>query len=154
MQSIFTTLVGTWFICYSNFPMWLKGDKTEPTFNYTITTRKGEKVLLDEVKYLKSKRQKTITGYDYQDEKDSTAFVWRGKGILGLLKSEWRVALLDPNGQWAVIAFSKTLFTPAGVDIINRKPEISESTLQEIKQLMERDEELRGYLSKMQRINK
>lgn len=154
MQSIFTTLVGTWFICYSNFPMWLKGDKTEPTFNYTITTRKGEKVLLDEVKYLKNKRQKTITGYDYQDEKDSTAFVWRGKGILGLLKSEWRVALLDPNGQWAVIAFSKTLFTPAGVDIISRKPEISESTLQEIKQLMERDEELRGYLSKMQRINK
>lgn len=154
MQSIFTTLVGTWFMCYSNFPMWLKGDKTEPTFNYTITTRKGEKVLLDEVKYLKNKRQKTITGYDYQDEKDSTAFVWRGKGILGLLKSEWRVALLDPNGQWAVIAFSKTLFTPAGVDIISRKPEISESTLQEIKQLMERDEELRGYLSKMQRINK
>lgn len=154
MQSIFTTLVGTWFICYSNFPMWLKGDKTEPTFNYTITTRKGEKVLLDEVKYLKNKRQKTITGYDYQDEKDSTAFVWRGKGILGLLKSEWRVALLDPNGQWAVIAFSKTLFTPAGVDIISRKPEISESTLQEIKQLMERDEELRGYLSEMQRINK
>lgn len=146
MQSLFTTLVGTWFICYTNFPMWLKGDKTNPTFNYTITTRKGEKVLLDEVKYLKKGKEKTITGYDYQDEKDSTAFVWRGKGILGLLKSEWRVALIDPKGQWAVIAFSKTLFTPEGVDIINRTPKISDDTMKEIKGLMEKDAELRKHL--------
>lgn len=152
MQSIFTTLVGTWFICYSNFPMWLKGDKTEPTFNYTITTRKGKKVLLDEVKYLKKGKPKTITGYDYQEDKDSTAFTWRGKGILGVLKSKWRVALLDPKGEWAVIAFSKTLFTPAGVDIISRKPEISESTLIEIKNLMAKDEDLRGYLGSMEQI--
>ncbi|GAB3506669.1 lipocalin/fatty acid-binding family protein [Emticicia fontis] len=152
MQSIFTTLVGTWFICYTNFPMWLKGDKTHPTFNYTITTHKGKKVLLDEVKYLKKGKEKTITGYDFQDEKDSTAFTWRGKGILGLLKSEWRVALIDSKGQWAVIAFSKTLFTPAGVDIISRTPEISEATLREIKGLMEKDEELRGYLSTIQEL--
>lgn len=152
MQSIFTTLVGTWFICYNNFPMWLKGDKTNPTFNYTITTHKGEKVLLDEVKYLKKGKEKTITGHDYLDEKDSTAFVWRGKGILGLLKSQWRVALIDPKGQWAVIAFSKTLFTPEGVDIISRIPEVSDSTLSEIKRLMEKDAELNRYLWSIERL--
>jgi hypothetical protein len=152
MQSIFTTLVGTWFICYTNFPMWLKGDKTNPTFNYTIT-HKGDKVLLDEVKYLKNGKQKTITGSDYQNEKDSTAFTWRGKGILGLLKSHWRVALIDPKGQWAVIAFSKTLFTPAGVDIICRTPEISESTLEEIRGLMEKDSELNKYLGSIKKLD-
>lgn len=153
MQSIFTTLVGTWFICYTNFPMWLKGDKTNPTFNYTITTHKSEKVLLDEVKYLKKGKEKSITGYDFQDEKDSTAFTWRGKGILGLLKSHWRVAFIDPKGQWAVIAFSKTLFTPEGVDIISRTPEISESTMKEIRGLIEKDVELKGYLGAIQKLN-
>ena len=152
MRSIFTTLAGTWFICYSNFPVWLKGDKINPTFNYTITTRKEQNVLLDEVKYIRNGKQKTIVGYDYQDEKDSTAFVWRGKGILGLLKSKWRVALIDPNGQWAVIAFSKTLFTPEGVDIISRAPEISEETVKEIKKLMEKDEDLKKHLENLNNL--
>ena len=134
--------------------MWLKGDKTNPTFNYTATTRKGEKVLLDEVKYLKKGKEKTITGYDYQNDKDSTAFVWRGKGILSLLKSKWRVALIDPEGQWAVIAFSKTLFTPEGVDIISRTPAISEGTMKEIKQLMEQDAELKKHLTSLEKLSK
>ncbi|RFS18424.1 lipocalin family protein [Emticicia sp. C21] len=154
MHSIFTTLVGTWFICYTNFPMWLKGDKTNPTFNYTITTHKGEKVLLDEVKYLKKSKEKTIIGYDYQDEKDSAAFTWRGKGILGLLKSQWRVALIDPKGQWAVIVFSKTLFTPEGVDIISRTPEISDNTMKEIIGLIEKDIELKRYLKSIKKVKR
>jgi len=152
MQSIFTTLVGTWFICYTNFPMWLKGDKTNPTFNYTITTHKGEKVLLDEVKYFKKGKEKSITGYDYQDKNDSTVFIWRGKGILGLLKSRWRIALIDPKGQWAVIAFSKTLFTPEGVDIVSRTPEIPDNTVNEIMGLMERDTELKKYLGSIEQL--
>jgi hypothetical protein len=132
--------------------MWLKGDKLNPTFNYAIISRKGQKVLSDEVKYFKNNKQKIIKGYDYQDEKDSMAFTWRGKGILSLLKSKWRVALTDPKEQWAVIAFSKTLFTPAGVDIISRMPEISEKTMQEIRGLMEKDAELRGYLREIQQL--
>ncbi|RYU92919.1 hypothetical protein [Emticicia agri] len=153
-QSLFSALVGTWFICYTNFPMWLKGDKINPTFNYSVTTQKGEKVLLDEVKYLKKGKEKTIIGYDYQNDKDSTAFVWRGKGILGLLKSKWRVALIDPKGQWTVIAFSKTLFTPEGVDIISRIPAISEGTIQEIKGLMEKDPELKKHLTSLEKLSK
>jgi hypothetical protein len=147
------TLAGTWFICYSNFPMWLKGDKINPTFNYTITTRKEQKLLLDEVKYLKNGKQKTITGYDFQDKKDSASFVWRGEGILGLLKSKWRVALIDPKGQWAVIAFSRTLFTPEGVDIICRKPELSEETVIKIKNLMEKDEDLKKHLKSLKNLS-
>ncbi|WP_337040570.1 hypothetical protein [Emticicia sp. 17c] len=146
MQNMLTTLVGTWFICYTNFPMWLKGDKSNPTFNYTEVILKGEKVLLDEVKYYKNNKQRTITGYDYQHKQDILKFTWRGKGILSLLKSQWKVALLAPDRQWAVISFSKTLFTPEGVDIISRTPELSEKDMAEIRKQMEKDSELRKFL--------
>lgn len=36
-------LEGKWYIHQSNFPMWLKGDKTSPAFNY-IPLLKRKKV--------------------------------------------------------------------------------------------------------------
>ncbi len=137
MSSLVPALIGTWFICSSNFPMWLKGDKTNPTFTYSIPSRKAHStVLLDEVKYLKWGKPKTLTGFDYQDTTDSSAFVWRGKGILSLVRSRWNVVLIDPHGQWAVIWFSKTWFTPEGVDIISRSPHLSAKTRNYIRALM------------------
>ena len=57
-----TDIQGRWYVIQSNFPMWLKGKKTNPTFNYSIIERKGDTALLDEVKYLKKGKNKTITG--------------------------------------------------------------------------------------------
>lgn len=117
--------------------MWLKGDKLNPTFTYSIAEKKGDtNVLLDEVKYVKKGGSKTLTGFDYQDPSDSSAFVWRGKGALSVLRSKWKVVLQDPDGQWAVIWFSGTLFTPEGVDIISRSQQIPDKTLYHIKSLM------------------
>lgn len=137
MPNLIQTLIGTWFICSTNFPMWLKGDKTNPTFTYAAAGRKRDtKVLLDEVRYVKKGKTKTLTGFDYQDKIESTTFVWRGKGLLSLVRSKWKVVLQDPDGQWAVIWFSKTLFTPEGVDIISRTPHLSATSLNQIKSLM------------------
>lgn len=136
MNEVLQFLTGVWFICATNFPMWLKGDKTAPTFHYDIR-EKG--ILNDEVRYLKKGKEKSIRGFDYQEEKDATRFVWRGKGALRLLKSKWRVALTDPNGEWAVIHFSKTLFTPEGLDIIGRNKDLSVETLESIKQVLMAD---------------
>ncbi|MVM38402.1 hypothetical protein GO730_13805 [Spirosoma sp. HMF3257] len=137
MKPLIQALVGTWFICSTNFPMWLKGDKTSPTFTYSITDKKGEtNVLLDTVRYQKKGESKTLIGFDYQVQPDSLAFVWRGKGVLSLVRSHWNVVLQDPAGQWAVIWFSRTLFTPEGVDIISRTPQLPEKTLNHIKSLM------------------
>lgn len=150
MKPLIQTIVGTWFICSTNFPMWLKGDKTSPTFTYSITDKKGEtNVLLDEVKYVKNGKIKTLTGFDYQDATDSSAFVWRGKGLLSLVRSQWKVVLHDPNGQWAVIWFSKTLFTPEGVDIISRTPQLSDKTLNHIKSLMAANPRLAKHSSNL-----
>lgn len=130
-------LIGTWFICSTNFPMWTKGDKLHPTFNYTLEEKKGEKVLFDEVKYTKNGKDKSIKGYDYQDQNDPSRFTWRGKGLLFIAKSKWQVVLKDPKGNWAVIYFSKTLFTPEGVDVICRKPKLEDAEFIEIKRQME-----------------
>jgi Lipocalin-like domain len=148
MDNILHTLVGTWFICATNFPMWLKGNKTHPTFHYSLVAHK-ERTLLDEVKYLQNGKSKTITGYDTQDSSDPMAFVWRGKGLLRLLKSKWKVALIDPSGQWAVIWFSKTLFTPEGVDVISRTPALSSTDLVKIKTQMAKDSLLAPHLESL-----
>ncbi|GAB3717304.1 hypothetical protein GCM10027592_59310 [Spirosoma flavus] len=153
MTNLIPALLGTWFIFSTNFPMWLKGDKLNPTFTYSRTDKKANSnVLLDEVKYLKNGKTKTLTGYDCQDESDSTAFVWRGKGLLSLLRSKWNVAMIDPNGQWAVIWFSKTLFTPEGVDIISRNPQLSSETLKHIKVQMAAQPRLAKHLDTIREL--
>jgi hypothetical protein len=147
MKSLIQALVGTWFICSTSFPMWLKGNKTSPTFTYSIADKKGEtNVLLDEVKYQQKGESKTLTGFDYQSSTDSSTFVWRGKGLLSLVRSKWNVVLQDPDGQWAVIWFSKTPFTPEGVDIISRTPQLPEKTLNHIKSLMADKPQLAKHL--------
>ena len=150
MDTLVQALIGTWFVCSTNFPMWLKGDKTNPTFTYSITGEKADTtVLLDEVNYLKRGKSKTLTGFDYQDKTDSATFVWRGKGLLSLVRSTWHVALIDPAGQWAVIWFSKTLFTPEGVDIISRTPTLPAETQKHIKSLMVSDSRLAKHLPEL-----
>ncbi len=139
-------LAGTWFIVSSNFPMWLKGDKMNPTFNYTLTEKKGEQVLLDEVKYTKNGKQRSILGYDHADTKNDQAFIWRGKGLLSIAKSKWQVVMIDEKEGWAVIHFSKTLFTPEGVDIISREPRLGKDKLEEIKERMSKDSVLGKHI--------
>lgn len=46
-------LTGRWFIQQSNFPMWLKGDKQHPTFDYVVEERSDGPVLIDTVGYEK-----------------------------------------------------------------------------------------------------
>ncbi|QHV93692.1 lipocalin/fatty acid-binding family protein [Spirosoma endbachense] len=154
LTPIVQTLLGSWFICSTNFPMWLKGDKTNPTFTYSVSYRKAETtVLLDEVKYQKRGETKTLTGFDYQTKNDSSIYIWRGKGVLRLVRSQWQVVLQDPNGQWAVIWFSRTLFTPEGVDIISRTPQqLPEKTLNHIKSLMADNPLLAKHLITMREL--
>jgi len=152
MNSFLPQLLGTWFIIGSNFPMWLKGDKTSPTFTYTLMQKHRQEVLLDEVKYQKKGRTKTITGFDHPQGDNPKAFVWRGKGLLAIAKSKWEVKLIDPKGEWAVIHFSKTLFTPEGIDIISRKPKLDAATVLAIKEKILKDPQLKEQLSTLQML--
>ena len=130
----FNELAGKWYVVQSNFPMWLKGKKTNPTFNYSRVVKKNKPVLLDEVRYTKKSKQKAIIGYDHPVNETNRSFVWRGKGILGFLKSKWSILYLDQNGQWAIIQFKKTLFTPKGVDVISRSKKLTSMLEKEVRE--------------------
>lgn len=109
-----SALVGTWHVVASNFPMWLDGTKTKPTFTYGVLPGG---TLSDVVRYEENGAVGYVEGTDTQD---GTHFTWRGTGALIFFTSEWDVAELDPNGEWAVIVFGRTLATPEGVDVITR----------------------------------
>jgi len=125
-------LEGKWFINQSNFPMWLKGNKTHPTFNYTLTTKHGKQVLLDEVLYTKKSKTKGIVGYDKVIDEDNNSFVWRGKGLLAFVKSKWSILYFDSEKQWMIIHFEKTLFTPEGYDLVSKYKTIDSKLEKEI----------------------
>lgn len=111
------SLAGTWHVVATNFPMWTQGTKTQPTFTYGVL---GEGELSDLVRYVENGAPGLVEGTDRQSATTPTHFTWRGVGWLALFSSAWDVVAIDPAGAWAIIAFSSTLATPEGVDIITR----------------------------------
>ena len=67
-------LEGKWHIILTNFPMWLKGDKKNPNFNYKIAERDSVMGLIDEVKYKQNGQTKSINGFDKQLNIENTSF--------------------------------------------------------------------------------
>lgn len=145
-------LAGTWFVVSTNFSMWLESDKTNPAFHYTIEERNTKTILFDEVTYIKKGKAKSIRGHDFQDKDNPNAFTWKGKGLLRIAKSKWEVKLIDEEHEWAVIYFSKTLFTPEGVDIISREAAMSPETLNEIKEKMAADPDLKEHIASLKEL--
>jgi hypothetical protein len=129
-------LEGKWYILLTNFPMWLKGDKTSPTFNYTVETQNGITGLRDEVQSWKNGKKQQILGFDTPLDETNRRFQWRGKGLLSLLSSRWEIIYLDVTKEWAIIHFEKTLFTPEGYDVIARSQRISPETLASIQSIL------------------
>ncbi len=126
-------LEGKWFVVATNFPMWLEAKNTEPNFNYTnFREKKGKLVFDDCVLYSKNKSPKKIKGKDKQKNNEELKFSWRGKGLLALFKSNWRVIASDKEGRWIAIYSTKTLVSPEGVDIIARKKDLSEHEIKAI----------------------
>ena len=124
------TLEGRWYIHLTNFPMWLKGDRTNPTFNYSVQEKNGIIGLKDEVQFIINGEQKSIKGFDTPLNIENTKFEWRGRRWMKILKSRWQI--LYSTKKWAIIYFEKTLFTPEGYDVIARDETLSDDLLIEI----------------------
>jgi hypothetical protein len=110
-------LPGTWSVAATNFPMWLTGERRDPTFRYeTITT--SPLTLADDVAYVTPEgEQKHILGVDRWH---NDGFTWRGKGLLRLFASHWTVTGASEDGTVAAIHFTRSIATPAGIDILVR----------------------------------
>lgn len=113
-------LAGTWYVHYTNFPMWLKGNKREPSFHYRIVAGVDGPEFEDMVFYVQGIRQKRIKGRDKPLNKECTRFEWRGSGLMSVLRANWEWIYIDDD--FALLFFERTLFTPKGYDIIARNP--------------------------------
>jgi hypothetical protein len=115
-----TTLPGVWQIGATNFPMWVTGERIAPSFRYEILAKHPLK-LCDTVTWLTPAGEtRSIRGVDTWKE---NGFRWRGRKLLSLVSSRWSVASIDRAGTIAVIRFTRTRVTPAGIDIVIRKDE-------------------------------
>lgn len=109
-------LPGRWQIRATNFPLWRSSKRLYPSITYGWL-REHPLAFTDIVKYQTPKgRLRTIRGIDTQA---GAGFVWRGKGIMHLLRS--RFAVLALGEDTLVIRFERTLLTPAGVDVLTRE---------------------------------
>lgn len=116
-------LSGTWHVVASTFPMWLDGTRKEPTFNYSdVRTVEGHVVMEDRVAHSAGE----ILGVDVQHPTVPTHFTWSGRGFLAAFTSEWDVVSIDAQGRYAIITFSATMATPAGLDVIARDAALSD----------------------------
>lgn len=116
-------LSGTWHIVATTFPMWLDGSRKNPTFNYSdVRKADGRVVMEDRVAYDGGE----ILGVDVQHSSVSTHFTWSGRGFLAAFTSEWDVVSIDAKGRYAIITFSATMATPAGLDVISRDATLSD----------------------------
>jgi len=129
-------LAGKWHVVMSNFPMWLKGDKTQPTFNYSLKTKGNVAGLKDEVTYQQRGKQHSIHGFNTPDHEKNTEFVWRGTGLLSFVSSKWKILYFSEAEGWALIFFERTRFTPEGFDVITRVEKPNEKTIEHIRQKM------------------
>jgi hypothetical protein len=111
-------LPGTWRIGATNFPLWLRGDRQNPSFSYELK-REHPLVLRDTVSWTTPEgERKNLVGTDRQR---GNAFVWRGRGAFALLASRWSICGASADGTILGLRFSKSIATPAGVDIIVRQ---------------------------------
>lgn len=121
---------GEWHVIGTTFPMWKKGNRLNPRFRYTPL---AEGLWKDEVVYDKPDgKTGIIRGKDTWLGNHPTRFRWRGDGLLFIAVSRWQIDYVSGDGNTMLISFQKTLFTPAGADVISRKKVLSESEKQSL----------------------
>ena len=110
-------LPGTWSVGATNSPMWLGGDRLRPQFCYepksvdplvfdtVVTFTRGDGI------------EKTIVG---RDRCRADGFVWRGARLLSFVTSRWSVIGVTNDSNIVAIRFTKSMLSPAGIDVIVR----------------------------------
>ena len=121
MKALRAVLPGEWRVLATTFPMWLSGRRRQPRFRYGLLTE-DPLTLSDEVAYRTARgTPRRILGTDRLDAATGD-ITWRGRGLLSVLTSRWRVEWLAEDQELIVLSFARSLVTPAGLDVIGRGP--------------------------------
>ncbi|WVQ99434.1 hypothetical protein IAU59_006569 [Kwoniella sp. CBS 9459] len=122
--------MGRWGVAWSTLPMWK--DKKDVSITYTpvadqskINTTFDDLVEYSKLSAADDSKTSTVKGVDtLTPNSNGATFDWKGSSYLFFVHSHWEVLGYgkdEINGlEWAVTFFSKTLFTPAGIDIYLR----------------------------------
>jgi hypothetical protein len=148
----FDFLDGTWHVSYTNLPLWKERSHVRITYSKLRPSASSTPmpILDDRVQYQKLGSSKThmIHGVDKPIEVNGapsgSTFKWRGAALLAFAYSDWEILGWgtdnegDVSNDWIVTSFSKTMFTPAGIDIYTRSTNrLSPTTLAKIKSVLE-----------------
>lgn len=121
---------GTWHVVGTTLGMWKT--RMNPTITYGMLP---DGTVLDTVQFGPAGRGTLILGIDQPDPQVPGGFIWRGlSNITRLTSSRWRFVALCAEEGWAVTHFSRTLFTPEGLDVYSRSDKMSDELLQDILQ--------------------
>ncbi|KAG8697800.1 hypothetical protein FRC09_007637 [Ceratobasidium sp. 395] len=144
--------MGKWHVIQSTLPLWK--NRSDVTITYTplvsaapSTTPSTDPIRFDDIVEYRSRSspgssRSKVVGIDTlqpapkgapEGYRPAGSYQWRGKGWLKIASSQWQVLGYDERAGWAVTYFSKTLFTPAGLDLYVRDPgSVSKELVDEI----------------------
>lgn len=116
-------LMGDWYVVRTTLDFW--DHRTDPVLRYERLppAESGAARWSDTVLFRKNGKDKRISGVDTQSLYREGHFQWQGRGLLAALHSQCSIVALDPEGNWAVSWFSATAATPAGMDLLTRRPD-------------------------------
>ncbi|GAA1769012.1 hypothetical protein GCM10009795_014080 [Nocardioides hankookensis] len=140
-------LDGTWHIVSTSLPFWRS--RVAPSVTYSPLP---DGRVLDVVQYTARGRVRLVVG---ADSRVADGYHWRGlTPLTRLTSSRWRVVAADesapePTAQWAVTAFEKTLFTPAGVDVYCRATTIDPPAHDAALAALGADPALAGFVARL-----
>ena len=110
---------GTWRIRATNSPLWLTGERTSPTYSYTIVSSDPLRLTVDARWLAADGSEKHLPG---TVRWKNGVFVWRGRWLRSFLRSRWAITGSSDDGNIVVIIrFDKSAVTPRGIDVIVRE---------------------------------
>ena len=114
-------LAGVWHVTHSTLPMWKKNKNVKITYK-PLSAPAGALDDLVEYNPINGDKHKTVHGIDKPDATRHSTYNWKGRGLLMIASSHWEVlGYGEEDGGWMVTFFSKTMFTPAGIDVYARR---------------------------------
>jgi hypothetical protein len=127
---------GRWSIVATNYGYWKS--RTHPSVSYERLA--GERVTWKDTLHFRAApwwggaaRDGTLGGVDVQDARVPSHFVWRGDGMLRVIKSPWWVVMVGAEYDWAVTYFGRSnVGTAAGMDLYFRKPDPEPDAVAEV----------------------
>ncbi|KAF8701070.1 hypothetical protein RHS03_06575, partial [Rhizoctonia solani] len=127
--------MGKWHVISSTLPLWKSRSDVTITYSPLLISPSSTTIKFDDIVEYRSRSspgspKSRVIGVD-----TLVATPHDAPEGLTIATSKWQVLGYDPDQGWAVTYFSKTLFTPPGLDIYVRDPtSINKEIVDEIKE--------------------